>query len=34
VIQQPGPRNGYTGIIRISDPQPSFGHYTFDATWR
>lgn len=34
VIQQPSARNGYTGIIRISDPQPGYGHYTFDASWQ
>ncbi|MEO8622485.1 MAG: hypothetical protein ABI625_15545 [bacterium] len=34
VIQNPNAQNGYTGIIRISDPQSGYGHYNFDATWR
>jgi hypothetical protein len=34
VIQQPNAQNGYTGIIRISDPQTGYGHYNFDATWQ
>ncbi|MEP7000331.1 MAG: hypothetical protein ABI969_07615 [bacterium] len=34
VIQNPSAQNGYTGIIRISDPQSGYGHYNFDATWR
>jgi hypothetical protein len=34
VIQQPNSGNNYTGIIRISDPQSGYGHYSFDATWQ
>ena len=34
VIQQPSAQNGYTGIIRISDPQAGYGHYNLDASWQ
>ena len=34
VVQQPSARNGYTAVIRISDPRPSYGDYAFDVTWR
>jgi len=34
VAQQPTARNGYTAVIRITDPRPSFGFYDFDVTWR
>jgi hypothetical protein len=34
VVQEPNARNGYVGVIRVYDPQPSFGRYDFDVTWR
>lgn len=34
VIQHPTAQNNYTGVIRISDPQSGYGHYSLDATWR
>ncbi len=34
VVQQPSADNGYTGVIRIRDPQGGFGHYDFDVSWR
>jgi hypothetical protein len=34
VVQQPSARNGHTAIIRIRDPQPSYGFYDFDLTWQ
>jgi hypothetical protein len=34
VAQQPSARNGYTAVIRINDPRPSYGYYDFDVTWR
>jgi hypothetical protein len=34
IKQQPTAENGYTAIIRVRDPQPGFGHYSFMAMWR
>jgi len=34
VTQQPTAENGYTARIRIRDPQPGYGHYAFNVTWR
>jgi hypothetical protein len=34
VVQQPSRRNGYTAVIRVMDPRPSYGHYEFDVVWR
>ena len=34
VVQQPTAENGYTARIRVRDPQPGFGHYAFNVTWR
>ncbi len=34
VIQQPTRENGYTAVLRVLDPQPGYGHYSFDVTWR
>jgi hypothetical protein len=34
VMEQPSRRNGYTAVIRILDPRPSFGFYDFDVMWR
>ena len=34
VIQQPTSSNGWTAVIRISDPQAGYGHYDIDASWR
>lgn len=34
VTQQPTAENGYTARIRVRDPQPGFGHYAFNVTWR
>lgn len=31
VVQQPNAGNRWTAIIRISDPQPGYGHYEIDA---
>jgi hypothetical protein len=34
VTQQPTAENGYTARIRVRDPQPGYGHYAFNVTWR
>ena len=34
VVQQPSSFNGYTAILRVSDPQGGFGYYDFDLSWR
>lgn len=34
VVEQPSPRNDYTAVIRVRDPQGGFGHYDFDVRWR
>ena len=34
VIQQPTAENGYTAVLRVRDPKPGYGHYTFDVNWR
>jgi len=34
IIQQPTLRNGFTARIRVRDPQPGFGRYSFNAIWR
>ena len=34
VVQQPTSWNGYTAIIRVYDPRPSYGYYSFDVSWR
>jgi len=34
VVQEPTPRNGYTSIIRISDPERGYGHYDITAALR
>lgn len=34
VLQQPTSENGYTARIRVRDPQPGYGHYAFNLTWR
>lgn len=34
VMQQPAAYNGYTTVIRVSDPQGGYGHYDFDLYWR
>ncbi|HET9983989.1 MAG TPA: hypothetical protein VFQ38_10395 [Longimicrobiales bacterium] len=33
VVQEPSPRNGYTALVRIRDPQGGFGYYDFDVLW-
>lgn len=33
VAQQPTAANGYTAIIRVSDPQKGYGRYSFTVTW-
>ncbi len=33
VVQQPGPDNNYTAVVRIHDPQPGAGHYRFRLEW-
>lgn len=32
IVQQPSPANGYTTIVRITDPQGGYGRYAFDVT--
>lgn len=32
VVQQPSRRNDYTAVIRVRDPQPSYGYYDFTLT--
>ena len=34
IVQQPTAENGYTARIRVRDPQPGYGHYSFTVTWR
>lgn len=34
IEQNPSALNGYTAIIRIVDPDPSYGFYDFDVIWR
>jgi len=34
VVQEPSARNGYTSIIRISDPERGYGHYDITAALR
>ncbi len=34
IMQQPAAYNGYTTVIRVSDPQGGYGHYDFDLFWR
>ena len=33
VVQQPGPFNNYTAVVRIHDPQPGASHYRFRLEW-
>ena len=34
VVRQPSSENGYTATLRINDPQPGFGHYSFQLYWQ
>lgn len=34
IVEQPSAANGYTAVVRVSDPGAGFGHYDFDLTWR
>lgn len=34
VVQQPSAANGYTALIRVTDPQSGFGHYNFNVMWQ
>lgn len=34
VVQQPSSYNGYTAVIRVYDPRPSYGSYSFNLAWR
>jgi hypothetical protein len=34
VVQQPSSYNGYTAVIRVYDPRPGYGDYSFDLNWR
>ena len=34
VVRQPDPENDYTATVRIYDPQPGRGHYSFSLDWR
>ena len=33
ILEQPSARNGYTALLRISDPRSGAGWYDFDASW-
>ena len=33
IVQQPGPFNNYTAVVRIHDPQPGAAHYRFRLEW-
>ena len=34
VVQQPSSWNNYTAVIRVDDPRPGYGAYSFDLGWR
>jgi len=34
IVQQPTAENGYTAIVRVSDPEAGYGYYDFDLVWR
>lgn len=34
VVQQPSSYNGYTAVIRVYDPRPGYGGYSFNLGWR
>ena len=34
LVRQPGPYNGFTAAVRISDPQPGNAPYHFTLLWR
>lgn len=34
VVQQPSSHNNYTAVIRVYDPRPGYGDYSFDLNWR
>ena len=34
VVQQPSSYNNYTAVIRVYDPRPGYGDYSFDLNWR
>ena len=34
VVQQPSSRNNYTAVVRVYDPRPGYGGYSFDLNWR
>lgn len=34
VVQHPSSYNNYTAVVRVSDPQGSYGYYDFDLLWR
>ncbi|HEX5073991.1 MAG TPA: hypothetical protein VFW03_12320 [Gemmatimonadaceae bacterium] len=34
VVQQPSSWNNYTAVIRVYDPRPGYGTYSFDLGWR
>jgi hypothetical protein len=34
IIQHPSSYNNYTAVVRVSDPQGSYGYYDFDLVWR
>lgn len=34
VVQQPSSYNGYTAVIRVFDPRPGYGDYSFDVSYR
>ncbi|MGO8671703.1 MAG: hypothetical protein ACLQVD_10110 [Capsulimonadaceae bacterium] len=34
IVQEPNPRNDFTAAVRIHDPQPGRGFYSFTLRWR
>ena len=34
IVEQPSVRNNFTGRVRIHDPQPGSGFYSFVLSWR
>ena len=34
IVEQPNPGNNFTGRVRIHDPQPGSGFYSFVLSWR
>ncbi len=34
ILQQPGPGNDYTAVVRVRDPQAGAGRYDFALSWQ